>query len=169
MKYARLNNGNWNIVSKQSILKTTNKVIFNPTYQSYIDADYIEFDDTIPEGYTSNGYEELNGKLKYKLVELPPQPVYPEGWSHTNRKIRITFPMALKDDVQYQSYFTLLSWLQVPFVPNISNETVTYYFEELKLADGFTLVGTEIQHIDPRLVIESFGEFEVINNIIVSI
>jgi hypothetical protein len=77
--------------------------------------------------------------------------------------------MSLGDEIQYQSYFRKLSWLQVPFVSDIVNETVTYYFEELKLADGFTLVGTEIQHVDPRLVIESFGEFEVIDNIIVSI
>ena len=169
MKYAILKNGNWQIISNTSVLEINNKIICNPKHQRILDEGYIEFDDTIPTGYTTNGYEVVNGKLKYKLVELPTQPVYPEGWFYANRKIRITFPMALKDDVQYQSYFTLLSWLQVPFVPNMSNETVTYYFEELKLADGFTLVGTEIQHVDPRLVIESFGEFEVIDNIIVSI
>jgi hypothetical protein len=169
MKYAILKNGNWQIISNTSVLEINNKIICNPKHQRMLDEGYIEFDDTIPIGYTTNGYEVVNGKLKYKLVELPTQPVYPEGWLHTNRKIRITTPMSLGDEIQYQSYFRKLSWLQVPFVSDIVNETVTYYFEELKLSDGFSLVGTEIQHIDPRLVIESFGEFEVIDNVIVSI
>ena len=169
MKYGKLNNGSWGIVTNPTHLRTDNSKIYNPTHQMMLDNGYLEFDDTIPEGYTSNGYEVVNGKLKYKLTELPTQPVYPEGWVYTNRKIRITTPMSLGDEMQYQSYFRKLSWLQIPFTADIPNETVTYYFEELKLSDGFSLVGTEIQHIDPRLVIESFGEFEIIDNVIVSI
>ena len=170
MKYAKLINSSWSIISiptPTNTLIVNNRVICNPSHQTMIDKGYIEFDDTIPEGYRTTGYEVVDGKLKYTLTEIPASEV-PAGWPYPDRKIRITTPISLASESQYQNFFTKLSILRVPFTSDSNNETVTYYFEELKLEDGFSLTNGAITHLDTRLTIESFGSFEVVDNVIIS-
>ena len=89
-----------------------------------------------------------------ELIEMP------EEWAYVDRHIRATCSVDLLDDNQYQKFFMRMKALKVPSTVNDVTEMITYYLEEVKKSDGFSLVEGVINYADSENVtIEQFGTF----------
>ena len=116
-------------------------------------------------------YEEIEGEqviVGYEteqvqtgvLISVSFEPVIiAKDWLYDDRHIRISIPKNICiSGGDYAAYLTTLVVEKVPF--DTLGDYVVSYYRHLNFSDGFSLDDEVIHHIDPRLTIEQFGEFD---------